>query len=401
MARRPVHIAKTMLSPRKRATLRASEFAVPSERKYPINDLFHARLALTYVLTPSNAAYRDEVVGAVLARYPELQFWWASRSKRLTTPARRKVANPSSISEDIMPVYTLNSSHRSANKRKVSNPVSLRERVTLRRNGLSEDGMTVSNPKRPSYKMVGVVKPRSRSGGTAQKAGLAKGQSLMARAAVAYRAGEYASMQDALRGVARARKSNPAMPVQIVAPTLPKKSSRRMPRQHTVANPHYAEEMDEDYYEVQAREDKMLRHALGQNVGLNADWADDAYYIAPRGGKANRTSGAIYLNNLDGGDWSLVQVTYDEKEGSSEYAPLKTFGSAREAVNYISSHRAELERKATEMRANPRRKGSKSKAKRSSGRTVAQSNAARAMTLFHSGQASSLAEAWDMIRRGR
>ncbi len=36
----------------------------------------------------------------------------------------------------------------------------------------------------------------------AQKAGLAKGQSRMARAAAAYRAGKYSSMQAALKGVA-------------------------------------------------------------------------------------------------------------------------------------------------------------------------------------------------------
>ena len=117
MARRPVHIPKTALSERKRASLRASDFAVPSERKYPINDLFHARLALTYVLSPSNAAYRDEVVDAVLARYPELKFWWASRSRALAAPARRKVANPSHTSEAAMPVYTLNPSHHRAAQR--------------------------------------------------------------------------------------------------------------------------------------------------------------------------------------------------------------------------------------------------------------------------------------------
>jgi hypothetical protein len=99
MARRSVHMKKSVLSARKRRALPASAFAVPSERKYPINDLFHARLALTYVLSPSNAEYRDEVVRAVLAKYPELRFWWESRSKRLAAPARRriaarKVANP-------------------------------------------------------------------------------------------------------------------------------------------------------------------------------------------------------------------------------------------------------------------------------------------------------------------
>jgi len=154
---------------------------------------------------------------------------------------------------------------------------------TMRRNPLSEDGMTVSNPKRPSYKMVGVAKPHSRSGGTAQKAGLAKGQSLMARAAAAYRAGEYRNMQDALRGVAR--KRNPAIPVGLLTPKPPPPPPK-----------------------------KTLRGA-----------------------------------------------------------PVE----------------------------NPRRKGTKGKAKRSGGRTAAQSNAAKAMKLFHSGQASSLAEAWDMIRRGR
>jgi hypothetical protein len=51
--------------------------------------------------------------------------------------------------------------------------------------------------------------------------------------------------------------------------------------------------------------------------------------------------------------------------------------------------------------SNPRRKGAKRSAKRSGGRTAAQSNAAKAMKLFHSGKASSLAEAWDMVRRGR
>ena len=49
---------------------------------------------------------------------------------------------------------------------------------------------------------------RSRkSGRAAQKAGLAKGQNLMQKAAAAYRAGKYPTMQSALRGVAR--KSNP------------------------------------------------------------------------------------------------------------------------------------------------------------------------------------------------
>ena len=47
-------------------------------------------------------------------------------------------------------------------------------------------------------------------------------------------------------------------------------------------------------------------------------------------------------------------------------------------------------------KANPR---PAARAKRTESRTAAQSNAAKAMRLFHSGQASSLAEAWAMLRR--
>lgn len=80
---------KSVLTPKQRATLPASEFAVPGERKYPIYDLYHGRLALIYVLSPSNAKYRDRVVKAVLARYPELRSFWADK-----TTSRRVAANP-------------------------------------------------------------------------------------------------------------------------------------------------------------------------------------------------------------------------------------------------------------------------------------------------------------------
>jgi hypothetical protein len=50
---------------------------------------------------------------------------------------------------------------------------------------------------------------------------------------------------------------------------------------------------------------------------------------------------------------------------------------------------------------NPTKRTTKRKtsAKRTGGRTAAQSTAAKAMRLFHSGKASSLAEAWAMLRR--
>lgn len=313
MARRSVHIPKTALSARKRESLRRSDFAVPSERKYPINDLFHARLALTYVLTPSNAAYRDEVVSAVLARYPELTFWWAARSKRLAAPALRKVANPfytSHISEEPMPVYTLNPSHRRA---AAKHAPSLRERVaakrnnprakaptrrdelqrlahaagyhveayspgdgmtryrffdlaemdrkgvsvkemsyfgplngvdtalglaaakkwlskshTMRKNGLFEDGTVVSNPRR-------------RAGRSAQKAGLKKGQSLMAQAAAAYRAGKYPTMQAALKGVAR--RKNPLFEDGVVVSNPKRKVAVKRGSKRTAAQSNAAKAM--------------------------------------------------------------------------------------------------------------------------------------------------------------
>lgn len=50
------------------------------------------------------------------------------------------------------------------------------------------------------------------------------------------------------------------------------------------------------------------------------------------------------------------------------------------------------------MVVNPRRKG---KVRKSTKRTAAQSDAARAMSLFRSGKADTLAEAWSMVKRGR
>jgi hypothetical protein len=50
-----------------------------------------------------------------------------------------------------------------------------------------------------------------------------------------------------------------------------------------------------------------------------------------------------------------------------------------------------------DVKSNPR--AAKPASKRTGSRTSAQSNAAKAMKLFHSGQASSLAEAWAMLRR--
>jgi hypothetical protein len=61
------------LSNKDRAQLPDSEFALPKERKYPINDIAHAKLALEYVRKMTNLSDdRQAVEKAVFNRYPEL-----------------------------------------------------------------------------------------------------------------------------------------------------------------------------------------------------------------------------------------------------------------------------------------------------------------------------------------
>ena len=50
-----------------------SEFALPGERKYPIQDLPHAKNALARVSQFGNSAERSKVRSAVYSRYPELR----------------------------------------------------------------------------------------------------------------------------------------------------------------------------------------------------------------------------------------------------------------------------------------------------------------------------------------
>jgi len=131
---------------------------------------------------------------------------------------------------------------------------------------------------------------RRRRGGRrstkAQAAGLKKGQGLLAKAAAAYRAGKYPTMQSALRGVAR--KSNPLVPTALAS-------------------------------------------------------------------------------------------------GASSSSSSSTSSSSVKHSN-VQTHKP---------RNNPKRGGKK----RRGGRTAAQSDAARAMSLFRSGRADSLAEAWAMVKR--
>jgi hypothetical protein len=114
----------------------------------------------------------------------------------------------------------------------------------------------------------------------------------------------------------------------------------------------------------------------------------------------------------------LEQVDYRKKLRLPAHSPEELFGSLEAGIRAVKPHEDKSNRDIARAlgldaydpltlatlenlrdglyTSNPSRKGV---AKRSGGRTAAQSNAAKAMKLFHSGQASSLAEAWAMLRR--
>ncbi len=58
-------------------------YAIPERDSFPIGDLFHARLALVYVLSPSHYVDRARVIQAVQDTYPDYDWasWWKSKSK--------------------------------------------------------------------------------------------------------------------------------------------------------------------------------------------------------------------------------------------------------------------------------------------------------------------------------
>ena len=336
-----------------------------------------------------------------------------------------------------MPVYTLNPSHRRG-ARKASRSTSLRERIAARRNPLSEDGAVVSNPRRRTgmysveaihdgtawaitdatatdvkvgfamsydearrlverhaaearakghrlmwYDMsthnetkkrnplsedgAVVSNPRRGGGRAAQKAGLKKGQSLMSRAAAAYRAGEYASMQDALRGVSDGgRKHNPLSEDGAV-----------------VSNPRSAK--GSRYVNV------TLSTAKGQTIR-------EARYDHPWFGTYKLDEIALEeARNAPIG--SIITIRDGRLEDRYKVVDVPHISGKLRGIQKMRRRNPLSEDGA--VVSNPRRKGGKGKAKRSGGRTAAQSNAAKAMKLFHSGQASSLGEAWEMVRGGR
>jgi len=85
----PEHIEKT---PRKAAT-RIS--AIGKKGKWPIGDLYHARLALIYVMSPSNAKVREKVISSVEKHYPEYDWrGWLAKKEKALEKKHRAAANP-------------------------------------------------------------------------------------------------------------------------------------------------------------------------------------------------------------------------------------------------------------------------------------------------------------------
>jgi len=60
------------LTGKQRKKLTSSEFAMPAQRKYPINDKAHARNALSRVAASGTPAQQKQVRAAVKRKYPSI-----------------------------------------------------------------------------------------------------------------------------------------------------------------------------------------------------------------------------------------------------------------------------------------------------------------------------------------
>ena len=76
-----------------RRKLKASEFAIPEGRAYPIPDRLHARLALDEANRDPNGKARARVRRAVSEKFPELAVDAAHDHLRDVTDAREKKRN--------------------------------------------------------------------------------------------------------------------------------------------------------------------------------------------------------------------------------------------------------------------------------------------------------------------
>lgn len=104
----PKHIERT---PRSAAE---GVYALGKGPKWPIGDLYHARLALVYAMAPSNWAVHKKVLAAVRREYPQYNWdkWWSQHMKTLRARGRKDrtlasriemaAANPAKLSALIL-----------------------------------------------------------------------------------------------------------------------------------------------------------------------------------------------------------------------------------------------------------------------------------------------------------
>lgn len=249
-----------------------------------------------------------------------------------------------------MPVYTLNPSHRRATKSKASSTPSLRERVAAkRRNGLSEDGAVVSNPRAKAPTRKDELQRLAHSAGYHVEA-YSPGDGM-----TRYRFYDLAEMDR--RGVS-VREMSYFGPLNGVGTALGLAAAKKwLSKSHT-----------------------MRRNGLSEDGMVVSNPAKRRV-----GGRSAQKAGLAKGQSL------MAQAAAAYRAGK--------YPTMQAALKGVARRKNPLSEDGVVVR-NPAKRG-KGKAKRSGGRTAAQSNAAKAMKLFHSGKASSLAEAWDMIRSGR
>jgi hypothetical protein len=283
-----------------------------------------------------------------------------------------------------MPVYTLNPSHKRNGSHKASRSPSLRERMTLRRNSASSaDGSETYYP------------TSSTSSSSTQRSRAASSGDRVAANAQARR---YSAEASGVIG--NPRKSAPTgMYVVVSIHKGTDWAVKDATRADIKAGWAMTYEDAMQQARRSAREDGARFYDMSSHPGTkrNPLSEDGAVVSNPR----SKTFYNVYLGTEHIGAVSRsgepsaeeVRRSLIEREG---YDPdIRVVKGAKPYPRLVRPIDPGEDEYYAQRYENPRRKGA---AKRSGGRTAAQGNAAKAMKLYHSGQASSLAEAWQMVR---
>lgn len=267
-----------------------------------------------------------------------------------------------------MPVYTLNPSHRRATKRKASSTASLRERVSARRNPGAHD--------------LAAIEARLKFLRDEIHMDSEEADREFSRLLAKYKAAGGA--------VKRVGGPYPGTSVVLVGSEVAKwqaAGKRRNPLSEdgaVVSNPRAAK--GGRWVNV------TLSTAKGQTIG-------EERYEHPWFGTYTFDEMALDMASR-APIGSIVTIRDGTLEDRYKVVNVPHLGGRGRGIQKMRRRNPLSEDGAVVSNPRPKAKAKRG-SKRSGGRTAAQSNAARAMKLFHSGQASSLGEAWEMIRGGR